>query len=70
MSIKVRWTPDALKSFHQNIEYLQQIWPAKVEDEFVGRVEEVLNRIKVNPYLFPIHRPSDKIHKCVINPEL
>ena len=67
MSVSIRWTPDAINSFHRNIEYLQQDWSVKIGEDFIGRVDEILTQIKVNPYLFPIHRPKDKIHRCVIN---
>ena len=70
MSFSVYWPDDALISFTQNIEYLQRDWPSNVLSEFVNRIDEIIESVRTNPYLFPLHRPKDKIHKCVVHPRI
>jgi hypothetical protein len=34
---------------------------------FIDRVEEVLEKIKANPKLYPLYRPSKSVYKCVVH---
>lgn len=66
----VSWTDDAINSFNENLDYLNLDWPVSVTIEFIDRVDEVIEIISTNPYLFPLHRPKDKIRKCVVHPRV
>jgi|SRR5688572_1407207 len=67
MSRVLRWTSESKKTFNQNLEYLSEEWDNQVINNFLDRVEEVLEQIRSNPELYPLHRPSDQIHKCVVH---
>jgi len=67
MSVRINWTYESERSFGQNLEYLSKEWDAVVLNRFLDRVEEVLETIKSNPKLYPLHRPKDNVHKCVIH---
>lgn len=67
MSYKVRWTLESKDTFNQNLQYLSKEWDHQVIGNFLDRVEEVLEKIRKNPELYPVHRVKDKVHKCVVN---
>lgn len=67
MSYQLNWTSESEKTFNQNIEYLSKEWNLIVLNQFLDRVEEVLEKIRSNPKLYPLHRLKDKVHKCVVH---
>ena len=67
MSYKLHWTTESTKTLNQNLEYLEDEWDNQVINNFLDRVEEVLETIKGNPQLYPLYRPEDKVRKCIIN---
>ncbi len=67
MSLRINWTLESEKTFNQNLEYLSLKWDAVVLNDFLDRVEEVLESIKSNPRLYPLHREKENVHKCVIH---
>lgn len=58
MSRTLRWTLESKKTFEQNLEYLAKEWDNQVINNFLDRVEEVLEQIRSNPELYQQHRPS------------
>lgn len=67
MSRRVNWTPESEKTFNQNLEYLANDWDNTIINDFLDRVEVVIEKIKSNPRLYPEHRAETRIHKCVIH---
>jgi plasmid stabilization system protein ParE len=67
MSRVLRWTSESKKTFNQNLEYLSEEWDNQVINNFLDRVEEVLEQIRRNPELYPLHRPEDKLYKCIVH---
>lgn len=67
MSYVVNWTEESEITFNENIEYLSKSWDLQSINNFLNRVDEVVENIKSNPYLYPVYRQSDKVHKCVVN---
>ena len=65
--MKINWTSESEKTFNQNLEYLGKEWDAVVINRFLNRVEEVLEKLKSNPRLYPLHGSSANIHKCIIH---
>ena len=63
----ISWSIEAEQTFNQNIEYLAKEWSNKVLNQFLDRVDEVLQKIENNPFLYPPHHSSISIRKCVIN---
>lgn len=45
MALKVFWTPSALKSYKNVLDYLNQSWPEKVKNSFVNRTEIIIAMI-------------------------
>ena len=67
MNFLINWTPESENTFNQNLEYLSHEWDRSVLNSFLDRVEEILEKIKSNPNLYPFHRIEDKVHKCVVH---
>ncbi len=67
MSYTLNWTTESKKTFNQNLEYLSEEWDNPIVNNFLDRVEVVLEQIKSNPKLHPLHRPMDKVYKCVVH---
>jgi plasmid stabilization system protein ParE len=67
MSFRINWTTESEITFIQNLEYLSKEWNSVVLNQFLDRVEEVLERLRSNPKLYPLHRTKDRVYKCVIN---
>ncbi len=67
MSYSVNWTLKAKKAFAQNLEYLFDEWNITVANKFIDRVDEVILKIRENPFLYPIHSPNTGIRKCILN---
>ena len=72
MNVRINWTRESEETFNQNLDYLSKEWDLLVLNRFLDRVEEVLERIRANPTLYPIHRPAMNVRRCVIHerPEL
>ncbi len=67
MSFTVNWTEESEITFNENIEYLSKSWDLQSINNFLDRIDEVVENIKSNPSLYPVYRKSDKVHKCVVN---
>src|SRR5690606_35601724 len=67
MSRTLFWTAESKKSFDQNLEYLAKEWNNQIMNNFLDRVEEVLEQIVKNPQLYSLHRPADHVYKCVVH---
>jgi len=70
MSYTIIWTKEAERTFDKNIEYLQQDWNQAVIIDFIDRVAEVLDSIRLNTLLFPLHKSSDSTRRCVVTEQV
>jgi len=67
MSYSINWASRSELTFNQNIEYLEQEWNNAVLNQFLDKVAAVLERISVNPFLYPLHQPSLNVRRCIVN---
>lgn len=67
MSYTVNWTDESENTFNENIEYLSKSWDLQSINNFLDRVDEVVENIQSNPKLYPVYRKSGKVYKCVVN---
>jgi plasmid stabilization system protein ParE len=68
--IAINWTPEAERTFSQNLEYLAYRWNNQVITDFINKVDDSLQIIALNPKAFPLHKSTLDIHKCVITPQI
>jgi hypothetical protein len=59
-----------MRTFDKNLEYLAEEWNNPVINNFLDRVEELLEKIRSNHELYSIHHPVDKVYKCVVHKRL
>lgn len=67
MSRQINWTSESERTFNQNLDYLSKEWDVSILNSFLDRVEEVLERIRSNPKLYPLHRPKENVYRCIIH---
>ena len=70
MSREVIWMPEAERSFNDNIEYLSDKWTLQVINEFLDRVDFVIDQISENPYLYPPYEKRDDVRKCPLTKQI
>jgi plasmid stabilization system protein ParE len=68
--IAINWTPEAERTFSENLEYLAYRWGNKVVLDFINKVDDALEVIVSNPEAFPLHSPTPNTHKCVVVPQI
>ncbi|HVW14617.1 MAG TPA: type II toxin-antitoxin system RelE/ParE family toxin [Mucilaginibacter sp.] len=68
--ITINWTPEAERTFSQNLEYLAYRWNNKVVVNFIDKVDDALDAISLNPEAFPFHNTTLNIHKCIVVPQI
>ena len=68
--IAISWTPEAERTFSQNLEYLTYKWDNAVIINFINKVDDALQVIASNPEAFPLHNSELNIHKCVITSQI
>ncbi|MCB0495421.1 MAG: type II toxin-antitoxin system RelE/ParE family toxin [Cyclobacteriaceae bacterium] len=52
--MKIVWSEDALRDYHQNIDYLLLSWPVETVQKFINEVDWVLEILKISPKAFPL----------------
>lgn len=63
MSSAVNWTTESKISFNENIEYLNREWDLTAINNFLDKIDSIIDLIEKNPTLYPLYRKSDHIHK-------
>ena len=67
MSYSINWTTQGEQTFNQNIEYLKREWNIVVLNKFLDSVEEILEKISSNPYLYSLLNSTKDIRRCILN---
>jgi len=62
----VIWLPEAEFTFNENINFLARKWNLEVINNFLDRVDEVIDNIAENPYVYPAYENDKNIRKCVV----
>jgi plasmid stabilization system protein ParE len=66
MTYQVIWTNKARETYNQNLDYLLQNWEDKVYNDFVNRVEVVVDHLRQNPKMFIAIDVNRNIYRCVV----
>lgn len=66
MPKKIIWSSLSEKDFSNIMSYLNKEWDAKVANQFIDIIEEILKQILLNPKQFPLINKKRKVRKCVI----
>jgi hypothetical protein len=67
---QVNWTEDAEITFASNIKYLQNDWNDVVIDNFLYRVDEVIEKISANPKQYILYKKRKAIYRCVVTEQI
>ena len=53
MAIEVTWSDEAIKTFQENLDYLQENWSDKEVVRFIQQTENIIIRLKKLPESYP-----------------
>ena len=65
--MKVNWTNQAIKSFELNIEWLIENWTDNETKNFIIQTEQLIARIKHNPYIYSQSNKQKSVRKARVN---
>jgi len=63
----VFWTPQAIQSFEENIDWLELHWTNREIENFINDTDAIIESIKQNPYLFTASEKENTIRKGMVN---
>ena len=61
--MKISWTPTARITYFKVLDHLAEKWTIREIKNFVDEVENILNQITVNPYMFEASRTNKNVRK-------
>jgi len=64
--MKIIWTPTARRTYFLTLEYLDETWTKREIQKFVDKVENVLNQIQDDPYMFEASKKKQNVRKGLI----
>lgn len=67
MAIEVSWSDEAIETFQENINYLQNEWSQKEVIKFIQQTENIVGRIKRFPFSYPAGYKNKKYRKARLN---
>ena len=66
----VIWSPEAIKTYNSNLEYLESQWGYDVHDQFIERVYQMIAKISQNPKLFICIDTKTNLFRSVITKQV
>lgn len=66
MALKVIWSPQAIKSFSDIVDYLQNNWTEKEVINFIRQSNKSIEQISQNPKLFAESQKKKNQHRAFI----
>lgn len=70
MSYSIKWSPRAVNDISNQLDFIEKKWNRDVVNNFLDRIEEVLEVIADNPELYPKIHKKKNIYRCVVNSHL
>jgi len=67
MAIEVSWSDEAIRTFQENIDYLQENWSVKEVIRFIQQTENIITRVKKFPQSYPPGYKNKKYRKARLN---
>jgi ParE toxin of type II toxin-antitoxin system, parDE len=67
MAIEVSWSDEAIKTFQENIDFLQEYWSGKEVVRFLQQTENIIIRLKKFPLSYPPGYKNKKYRKARLN---
>jgi len=67
MSYEILWSHRAELTIAQNMDYIAHEWNEKVLKSFFLDTEKVIQKIKLNPFIYPLCDSEINVRKAIIN---
>ena len=68
MSLEIRISRLAEKHLESLINYLEINWPEKVKIDFLKKLDNAIETIKLFPEAFPLSKEKNGLHKFILTP--
>ncbi|MEQ9298690.1 MAG: type II toxin-antitoxin system RelE/ParE family toxin [Cyclobacteriaceae bacterium] len=65
--MRIIWTPLGLKSLDQTTNFIEEQWNEDMADNFLDRLDERIEQLKLNPEIAPTHEQTN-YRKLMIHP--
>ena len=65
MPFNIIWSPVAKVTYYEILEYLEEHWTFREIQNFINRVEYVVELIRKSPVQYPVSKEKN-IHRCVV----
>lgn len=66
MEYQVVWSIRALRTYVDNLTYLEREWTDKEAASFVRRPEEVIHYIQSDPFIYEASTKKANVYRCVV----
>lgn len=66
MAFKINWSDEAIKTFNDNIKYLEENWSENDITHFINKTVDTLYLIKESPLIFKQSIKSKSIRKAIV----
>ena len=67
MSLEVKFSPRAEKTFEDIVIQLRNQWGEKFVNKFKDKVSRSLEIISLTPFIYPIAKENEELRKCVLH---
>lgn len=67
IEFEIIWTLTAYKSFDLNIEFIKRKWNDAIVKRFISKTDTTIEKLKINPFLYPKSSTFPKYHRAVIH---
>jgi len=68
--MKISWTPLARHTYLDVVDYLYEAWTEREIQNFINKVEHLLEQIKENPEMFEESRKKKNVRKGLVNEQI
>lgn len=67
---EIRWSTRAQNDYFSILSYLQERWGQKSLQDFADRVQQAIEIIRQNPYLFQASGKKKNVRRCVLRKQV
>ena len=65
--MEISWTPTARKNYLNVLDYLDKTWTEREVQNFINKVDNLLDQIKQNPRMFEESKKKKNVRKGLIS---